>query len=296
MTVVQAPHVIVSRGTKQVGQRVSAERGQLITMCGIGNAIGNFIPPDFIFLRARFHDTMIKGGPLGCIGYASSPISGWITGPLFLKVLEHIKKLVRCSVEDPVLLLIDNHESHCTLDTINYCCENGMVVLTFPPHCTHRMQPLDVAVNGPFKQKLSISQNDWLVRNPGKTITINDLIDIVTPAYTTTYIAKNIVAGFSTPGIYSFSRLAFCNDNFQSAEVTNRPLIETFSIATSDSSHQIPITPEGIVMQKQDCMIDYKDDEQKIICNALQSQHTITSESVKPYPKALPSKKTSGGS
>ena len=49
-------------------------------------------------------------------------------------------------------------------------------------------------------------------------------------------------------------------------------------------------------MQKQDCMIDYKGDEQKIISNVLQSQHTITSESVKPYPKALPSKKTSGGS
>ena len=295
MTVVQAPHVIASRGTKKVGQCVSAERGQLITMCGIGNAIGNFIPPVFIFPRARFHDTMIKGGPPGCIGYANSPTSGWMTGPLFLKVLEHIKKLVRCSKEDPVLLLMDNHESHCTLDAINYCCENGMVALTFPPHCTHRMQPLDVVVNGPFKQKLSISQNDWLVCNPGKTITIHDLVGIVTPAYTTTYIARNIIAGFSTSGIYPFSRLAFCNDSFQSAEVTNRPLIETFSIATFDNSHQIPITPEGIVMQKQDYMIDYKGDEQKITSNALQSQHTITPESVRPYPKALPHKKTSKG-
>ena len=103
---------------------------------------------------------------------------------------------------------MDNYESHCTLGAINYCCENGMVVLTFPPHCTHRMQPLDVAVNGPFiKQKLSISQNDWLVRNPGKTITIHDLVGIVIPAYTTTYIARNIASGFSTPGIYPFSRL-----------------------------------------------------------------------------------------
>ena len=158
MTVVQAPHIIASCGTKQVGQCVSAEHGQLITMCGKGNAIGNFIPPVFIYPRAWFHDTMIKGGPPGCIGYAKSSTSGWMTGPLFLKVLEHIKKLVRCLKEDPVLLLMDNHESHCTLDAINYCCENGMVVLIFLPQCTHRMQPLDVAVNGPFKQKLSISE------------------------------------------------------------------------------------------------------------------------------------------
>ena len=71
------------------------------------------------------------------------------------------------------------------------------------------MQPLNMAVNGPLKQKPSISQNDGLVRNPGKTITILNLVSFVTPAYTITYIARNIVADFSTPGIYSFSRLAF---------------------------------------------------------------------------------------
>ena len=48
-------------------------------------------------------------------------------------------------------------------------------------------------------------------------------------------------------------------------------------------------------MQKQDCMIDYKGDEQKIISNPLQSQHTVTPESVRPYPKALPRKKTNKG-
>ena len=74
---------------------MSAERGQLlITICGTGNAIENFIPPVFTFPRARFYDTLIKRGPPGCIGYAKSPTSGWMTGPLFLKVLEHIKKLV----------------------------------------------------------------------------------------------------------------------------------------------------------------------------------------------------------
>lgn len=152
MMVVQAPNVIAQTGTKQVGQSVSAERGQLITICGIGNSIGNFLPPVFIFPRACFHESMIRGGPSGCIGFANSPTSGCMTGPLFLKVLEHIKKQVRCSKDDPILLLMDNHESHCTLDAINYCRDNGLVAVTFPPHCTHRLQPLDVAVNGPFNK------------------------------------------------------------------------------------------------------------------------------------------------
>nr|XP_047146229.1 zinc finger MYM-type protein 5-like [Hydra vulgaris] len=44
-------------------------------MSGIENTIGIFIPPVFINPRARFHNTMIRGGPPGCIGYANSPTS-----------------------------------------------------------------------------------------------------------------------------------------------------------------------------------------------------------------------------
>lgn len=118
MTVVQAPNVIAQTGVKQVGQSVSAERGQLITMCGIGNAIGNALPPVFIFPRGRFHESMLNGAPPGSVGYANSPTIGWMTGSI--KVLEHIKKLVRCSRDDPILILMDNHESHCTLEAINF--------------------------------------------------------------------------------------------------------------------------------------------------------------------------------
>lgn len=255
MTVVQAPNVIAQTGAEQVGQCVSAERGQLITMCGIENAIGNFVPPVFIFPRARFHDKMLGVGPRGCVGFANSPTSGWMTGPLFLKVLEHMKILIRCSKKDPILLLMDNHESHCTLDAINYCRENGIVVVTFPPHCTHRLQPLDVAVNGPFKRQLSVAQNDWLLNNPGKTISIHDLAGIVTPAYNVSYTGRNILAGFATPRIYPFSRNAFSEDDFKCAEVTNRP--------PPQSSISENTQPEDD--DKTDC--ETSDNEQELINN-----------------------------
>lgn len=273
MTVVQAPNVIAQTGIKQVGQSVSAERGQLITMCGIGNAIGNSLPPVFIFPRARFHDSMLNGAPPGSVGYANSPTSGWMTGPLFIKVLEHIKKLVRCSKDEPILILMDNHESHCTLEAINYCRENGMVVVTFPPHCTHRMQPLDVAVNGPFKQKLSVAQNDWLVNHPGKTITIHDLAGIVTPAYNQSYNTRNLLAGFSKPGIYPFSRNAFSDDDFECAEVTNRPIPATASavsaVQPSTSSAVLPQIPEDPAIPEDDDMTDCEDvEDQEVIANS----------------------------
>ncbi|CAH1636479.1 unnamed protein product [Spodoptera littoralis] len=197
MTVVQAPNVIARTGQKQVGQSVSAE-------------------------RARFHETMLIGAPVGSVGFANSPTSGWMTGPLFLKVLQHIKKTTRCTKENKILILLDNHESHCTIDAINFARENGIELLTFPPHCTHKLQPLDVAVNSPFKAKLAVAQNDWLLNHPGKTITIHDLASIVTPAYNASHTINNITSGFSAPGIYPFSRNKFTDDDFECSEVTNR--------------------------------------------------------------------------
>lgn len=76
-----------------------------------------------------------------------------------------------------------------------------------------------MAVNNPFKQKLAVALNDWLLNYPGKTI------GIVTPAYITTHSPRNITLGFSKPEIvpFSFSRNAFTNEDFEYAEVTKHP-------------------------------------------------------------------------
>lgn len=325
MTVVQAPNVIAHTGMKQVGQCVSAERGQLITMCAIVNATGNTVPPVFIFPRARFHEAMINGAPPGSVGYANSPKSGWMTGPLFLKVLQHIKKFTRCSPDDRILLLFDNHESHCTLDAINYCRDNGIVVVTFPPHCTHRMQPLDVAVNGPFKQKISVAQNDWLLQHPGRTITIHDLPAIVTPAYNASHTPKNIISGFTRPGIYPFNRNAFTDDDFQCAEVTNRPqpttsagneepvianaitglhMTQTTSLAPEETdqraSPSILESPalgidQPIVASHMPQIVSSRTDETVQRSSSEAVPGLITPEMIQPYPKVPPRKDNARG-
>ena len=53
-TVLFTPKVIAGRKQRQVGQIVSAERGELVTFCGIITAFGFSLPPVYVFPRVHY--------------------------------------------------------------------------------------------------------------------------------------------------------------------------------------------------------------------------------------------------
>ena len=71
---------------------------------------------------------------------------------LFPKVLEHFINYMKVTPDIPGVLLLDNHSSHLSIEAVSLAKNNGLHRLTFPPHGSHRMQPLDVCVYGPFKR------------------------------------------------------------------------------------------------------------------------------------------------
>jgi hypothetical protein len=100
---------------------------------------------------------------------------------------------------------MDSHGSLCTLDSILNATENCITLVTFPPHYSHQLQPLDVG----FKGKFRMAQHDWMTTNPGKVMIIHDLASLTNAAYHASFTAKNITAAFAKPGIWPFLRLAF---------------------------------------------------------------------------------------
>jgi hypothetical protein len=46
--------------------------------------------------------------------------------------------------EQPHVLLMDGHNSHYSLELLQYAWENNIIILGYPPHCTHVLQGLDV--------------------------------------------------------------------------------------------------------------------------------------------------------
>lgn len=221
VTTVQKPDRIVGRrGFRQIGRVTSAERGALVTMALAVNATGNSVPPFFVFPRVNFREHFIINGPTGCSGYAHP--SGWMTENGFLKYMNHFVSHVRCSKEKPCLVLIDNHSSHLSSDVLDYCKENGITLLSFPAHCSHKLQPLDRSVYGPFKKYVNSACDSWMTSNR-RPMNIYDIPGIVKTALPNAINPNNITAGFRVSGIFPFNNDIFGDADFMPSYVSDRP-------------------------------------------------------------------------
>ena len=58
------------------------------------------------------------------------------------------------------------------METIDLAVENGVTMLLFPPHCSHRLQPLNVSVYEPVKRSYNKLHNAWIRENAGKALDI----------------------------------------------------------------------------------------------------------------------------
>ena len=268
-TVHSPPKIIAGRNTKQVGLSTSAERGTLITLVGCVNASGNSIPPFLVFPRVYFKDHMLIGAPPGSVGNAHP--TGWITKELFVDWLKHFVQTTRCSKEKRVLLCMDNHVSHVSLEAIEFAKANGIILLTFPPHTSHRLQPLDKTVYGPLKQSYNNECAKWMLNNPGRTITIHEISGLLGGAYPRAVTPSNIVSGFKATGIVPYNPDVFTDEDFLAADVTDRAAPTPDSIEESHSVVTRTPLPQD------------PDDNQA-------STSGYTPELIRPFPKAPPRK------
>lgn len=223
-TVTKPPKVIAVRGSKQVGQVTSAERGDLVTGLFFISAAGNTVPPVFVFPRVHFQERMLKGAPIGSKGLAHS--TGWMTENCFVESLKHFKQHVNPSENNRALFIMDNHVTHVNIKVVEFARENNIIILTLQPHCSHRMQPLDVSVYGPFKTRYRQAMNNWMTTNPGKRVTVMEIAELVNAAYGYSFSISNICSGFEKTGIHPFNNNIFSETDFLCSSVTDRPIVE----------------------------------------------------------------------
>ncbi|XP_033232015.1 uncharacterized protein LOC117182996 [Belonocnema kinseyi] len=151
--------VIAFRGSRQVGQIASQERGISITMALAVNAEGGSIPPFFLFPRKNMQSCFMEDASPGAVGPANG--SGWMQQPEFAKFMEHFIERSKSSLELQTFLLLENQSSHLFVEALEMANNNGVTLLCFPPHCSHKLQPFNVSVYRPVKTYYKSQYNAW---------------------------------------------------------------------------------------------------------------------------------------
>jgi hypothetical protein len=99
--------------------------------------------------------------------FVSSSSSGWTNNNIGLAWLKEVfqRETRRQACSGYRLLLLDGHESHLTMDFINYCNDNKILLAVFLPHATHMLQPLDVGMFKPLSEAYSTELSKYLQRS-----------------------------------------------------------------------------------------------------------------------------------
>jgi hypothetical protein len=89
--------------------------------------------------------------------YFSANTKGWTSN---LHGLEWLKRVFEPATRTKAngkyrLLICDGHDSHISGSFIAHCLLNRILLFILPPHTSHLLQPLDVAIFGPLKKRLT---------------------------------------------------------------------------------------------------------------------------------------------
>ncbi|XP_073766983.1 uncharacterized protein [Danio rerio] len=189
--------VLCQTGRKHKYQQQQIIREHITIHCCV-NA-GESIPPFIIYPDAS-----------QAIGWMDPPNAlygvqekGYMDSELFFKWLCHFDKYA--PEERPIVLIMDQHETHVSKPVIMFCRENKIEIICLPAHTTHILQPLDIAVFNPLKTACSTMASRMSLVRGDVIVGKKQFSSLLKHVYPTAVTAQNIKAGFRKAGIFPLS-------------------------------------------------------------------------------------------
>ena len=137
-------------GASQDGNR------EFITLIASICADGSHLPPTLIYQGESYdlQDTWLdEFDDLAHRAFFACSKNGWSDDTLGLDWLRQVFDRTtkeKVTIRDRRLLIVDGHNSHVNLPFIEYADTNRILLAVFPPHSTHRLQPLDIRLYSPL--------------------------------------------------------------------------------------------------------------------------------------------------
>ena len=202
------PKVVCNSNTKL--QNITSPRSSNVTIIAAGNALGNSVPPYYVFPGQRWNPDFLSGACPGADGEMSK--KGWSNSQVFQKyVPKHFATFVKLSDDkssDHTLILYDGHKSHISLTLSDWARKHNVTLFVLPPHSSHVTQPLNVAVFGPFKAIYNSECQAHMKKFPGANITSYQIAALTNKPYLKALSAENLISAFRRTGIYPFNHKA----------------------------------------------------------------------------------------
>ena len=146
--------------------------------------------------------------------------------------MDHFIKFARPTPEEKVLLILDGHKSHTqAIRALQKASESGIIMVSLPPHTSHRLQPLDLSFFKPLKTYYYQQLERWMRAHPGRAVTQFQVACLFGAAYGKAASVSTCLNGFRKSGIYPLNKDVFEDYEFLPSDVTERPQMN----ATNDS-------------------------------------------------------------
>ncbi|KAF5360338.1 hypothetical protein D9756_005089 [Leucocoprinus leucothites] len=173
------------QGTKTQHKQGGGDRENItaiVTICADGSTIRPLIIHKGKLINLKWTNNNIANA------YFTVSERGWTDGDIGLKWL---------------FLILDGHNSHYTLQFLEYAQEHNITILGYPPHCTHALQGLDVVCFAKMKDVFKKVVANFEAEH-GHDVTKADFTGLFSQAFNKSFNCDTVQAAFKATGVYPY--------------------------------------------------------------------------------------------
>ena len=195
-----------------------ADNLELVTVIKCISPSGLSVPPMFVLSKGLIPNLDDSGMDAPISGIVTSP-NGWTDNEIGLQWFRDAFipfAIAHKITDDPVILLVDGHNSHETDEIRKLAYKFNIIVLAFPSKCTHKLQPLDVLVFSQVQRRWSKTCDRLVQKN--SAMDRHNVVPEYMKVRAWSMTPQILASSFSCTGIFPFNPNTFTNDDFAPAK------------------------------------------------------------------------------
>lgn len=120
----------------------------------------------------------------------------------------------------PILLIYDGHGSHDTAKLVELAVQHNIILFCLPPHTTHKLQPLDVGVFGPFSTAF-LQRCDEIVDETGEEMPRENFVKEYMGVRRVTFKPSTIKKAWEKSGMWPINPDIFQDEDYAPSTTTS---------------------------------------------------------------------------